>query len=77
MVTITLFQKPKDSFSYAPQKFSAADGNDVSVDVYEDGGGGGDFDSRAKLTFPGLIFIQSRQPVTEPILSAKVSGYGH
>jgi hypothetical protein len=53
MVTFTSFPNPKDSFSYAPPKFSAEDKNDMDIDVYEDDDDGEDFDSGTKLTCPG------------------------
>ena len=52
MITFTSFPKPKDSFSYAPQKYSAAGENDMDVDLYEDDDEE-DFDSGTKLTCPG------------------------
>ena len=54
MITFTSFPKPKDSFSYAPPKFSTADENVMDVDAYEDDDDDGeDFDSGTKLTCPG------------------------
>ena len=53
MISFTSFPKPKDSFSYAPPKFSTADENDMDVDLYEDDDDGEDFDSGTKLTCPG------------------------
>jgi len=54
MITFTSFPKPKDSFSYAPQKFSTTDENEMDIDVYEDDDDddGEDFDSGTKLTCP-------------------------
>jgi len=57
MITFTSFPKPKDSFSYAPQKFSYE--NDMDVDVYEDDDDGEDFDSGTKLTCPGESITSS------------------
>ena len=53
MITFTSFPKPKDSFSYAPQKFSTGGENDMDIDLYEDDDEGEDFDSGTKLTCPG------------------------
>jgi hypothetical protein len=54
MISFTSFPKPKDSFSYAPPKFSTAGENDMDIDVYEeDDDDGEDFDSGTKLTCPG------------------------
>jgi len=58
MITFTSFPKPKDSFSYAPQKFPTTDENEMDVDVYEDDDGG-DFDSGTKLTYPGESITSS------------------
>lgn len=53
MITFSPFPKPKDSFSYAPPKFSTIDEDDMIIDVYEDDDDGEDFDSGTKLTYPG------------------------
>ena len=53
MITFTSFPKSKDSFSYAPPKFSTADEKDMDIDLYEDDDDGEDFDSGTKLTCPG------------------------
>lgn len=60
MITFTSFPKPKDSFSYAPPKFSTVDENYMDVDVYdEEEDDGEDFDSGTKLTCPGESIISS------------------
>ena len=59
MITFTSFPKPKDSFSYAPPKFSTTEANDMDVDVYEDEDDGEDFDSGTKLTCPGESITSS------------------
>lgn len=53
MITFASFPKPKDSFSYAPPKLSAADENGMDIDDYEDDDDGEDFDSGTKLICPG------------------------
>jgi hypothetical protein len=62
MITFTSFPKPKDSFSYAPPKFSTVDENDMDTDVYEDDDDGEDFDSGTKLTCPGESITSSLVP---------------
>ena len=59
MITFTSFPKPKDSFSYAPPKFSTVDENDMDIDAYEDDDDGEDFDSGTKLTCPGEAITSS------------------
>ena len=59
MITFTSFSKPKDSFSYAPPKFSTTDEYDMEIDMYEDDDDGEDFDSGTKLTCPGESITSS------------------
>jgi len=62
MITFTSFPKPKDSFSYAPRKFSTAGENDMDIDLYDDDDDdddGEDFDSGTKLTCPGESITSS------------------
>jgi len=44
MITFTSFPKLKDSSSYAPQKFTTTDENNMNIDVYEDGDDGEDLE---------------------------------
>ena len=60
MITFTSFPRPKDSFSYAPAKFSTDDQDVMDIDAYEDDDDGEDFDSGTKLTCPGESITSSQ-----------------